>query len=141
MATSSHTPLQEWHLIDANNKVLGRLATHIAGLLIGKHRSDFAPNKVLPVFVVVTNSNTVHLTGRKEEQKMYRRYSGYPGGLRERTAREVRRLDSRRLIEEAVFGMLPKNSLRNERMKHLKVYPTAEHPHLPQLTPKKEETI
>ena len=123
----------EWHLIDANRRVLGRLATETASLLLGKHRVDYAANKVSPVYVVITNSDTVVLTGRKEEQKKYRRYSGYPGGLKERTVREVRARDSRRLVWEAVFGMLPKNSLRTKRMLHLKIYPTKEHPHLPQL--------
>lgn len=126
-------PRPEWHFLEAQNKVLGRLATEIASLLLGKHRLDYAAHKVSPVFVVVTNSDEVVLTGRKEDQKMYRRYSGYPGGMRERTARQVRSRDSRRLVEMAVFGMLPKNSLRAERMKHLKIYPGAEHPHLPQL--------
>ena len=127
---------QEWHHFDAKGKVLGRLATPITQLLLGKHRADYAANRVAAVYVVVTNSDEVVLTGRKEEQKMYRRYSGYPGGLKERTAKDVRARDSRRLIWEAVFGMLPKNSLRRERMLHLKIYPTAEHPHMAQINSK-----
>jgi large subunit ribosomal protein L13 len=136
MATSSHhesNERAEWHHLDARNKVLGRLATQAAQLLLGKHRVDSRPHVVVPVYVVVTNSDEVVLTGTKERNKLYRRYTGYPGGLRERTAEEVRRLDSRRLIIEAVTGMLPKNSLRAERLKHLKVYATAEHPHEAQL--------
>jgi len=127
----------EWHHLDAKNQVLGRLATKVASLLIGKHQTEYAANKVAPVYVVVTSSNDVVLTGRKEEQKKYYRYSGYPGGMRSRTVKEVRQKDSTRIIEAAVFGMLPKNSLRDKRMQHLKIYPTAEHPHMAQLnTPK-----
>lgn len=122
----------EWHVIDAKDKILGRLATQIAVWLQGKHRPDFAPHVVASIYVVVTNSDYVVLTGRKEEQKKYRRYSGYPGGLHERTVKEVRARDSRRLVWEAVFGMLPKNSLRKQRMLHLKIYPAAEHPHVAQ---------
>lgn len=128
-------PTGEWHHIDADHKVLGRMATKVAGLLIGKHRPDFAPNKVMPVYVVITNTDTVTLTGRKEQQKMYRHYTGYPGGLKERTAREVRQRDSRKLVADAVFGMLPKNSLRTDRMLHLKLYTGKDHPHLPQIKP------
>ena len=126
----------EWHHIDAKDQVLGRIATKIAFLLTGKHRTDYAANKVAPVYVVVTNSKEVTLTGRKEEQKMYYKYSGYPGGMKSRTAGEVRARDSRKLIELAVFGMLPKNSLRAERMKHLRVFTDATHPHLPQFNQK-----
>lgn len=128
----------EWHVIDAKDKIVGRLATRIAVLLQGKHRPDYQPHQVAPVYVVVTNTNKVALTGRKEEQKMYRRYSGYPGGLRERSAKQVRAKDSTRLVREAVFGMLPKNSLRKLRILHLKIYPTAEHPHVAQV---KKETV
>ncbi len=126
-------PNAEWHHLDADGRVLGRLATEAATLLNGKHRPDWAANAVAPVYVVITNSDTVKLTGKKEDQKMYRRYSGYPGGLRERSVRTQRRRDSRRIIESAVSGMLPKNNLRKEAMRHLKVYPSADHPHLPQL--------
>lgn len=131
-------PTQEWHHVDAKNKVLGRLATKLASLLIGKHRRDYAPNKIAPVYIVVTNTDHVTLTGNKEVQKKYYRYSGYPGGMKSRTVADQRRRDSRRLIEAAVFGMLPKNSLRDKRILHLKLYPGADHPHMPQLNVKKE---
>ncbi|MAF80624.1 50S ribosomal protein L13 [bacterium] len=134
MSTKEATdPNAEWHHIDANDRVLGRMATEAATLLIGKHRPDWAANVVAPVYVVITNTDTVKLTGKKEDQKMYRRYSGYPGGLRERSVRTQRRRDSRRIVESAVSGMLPKNNLRKLVMRHLKLYPTAEHPHLAQL--------
>lgn len=128
----------EWHHYDAKDKVLGRLATQVASLLTGKHRTDYAANKVAPVYVVVTNTDKVALTGRKEAQKKYYRYSGYPGGMKARTVGEQRRRDSRRIIHAAVFGMLPKNSLRAKRMLHLKLYAGNEHPHLPQLNPPKQ---
>ena len=124
---------EEWHLIDADTKVLGRLATEVAALLIGKHRPDYAPHQAPPVHVVVTNSDTVAVTGRKETDKMYYRYTGYPGGLRGRSVRVQRQLDSRKLIQAAVAGMLPKNKLRAVYMQHLRVYPTGEHPHEAQL--------
>lgn len=131
----------EWHVFDAKDKVVGRLATRIAVLLQGKHRPDYQPHQVAPVYVVVTNTDHVVLTGRKEEQKMYRRYSGYPGGLRERTVKQVRAKDSTKLVWEAVFGMLPKNSLRRQCMLHLKIYPTAAHPHIAQVSPVKQENV
>lgn len=123
----------EWHQLDAKDQVLGRLATKIAMLLMGKHRADFELNQAKPVFVVVTNTDHVVLTGKKEDQKMYRHYSGYPGGLKERTVREQRLRDSRVIIEQAVVGMLPKNNLRAVRMRRLKLYAGIDHPHLPQL--------
>jgi len=124
----------EWHHLDARDKVLGRLATQAAALLIGKHRPDYATNKIAPVYVVITNTDQVAVTGRKESQKMYRHYTGYPGGLKERPLAEQRRRDSRKIVEAAVFGMLPKNNLRKFRMRHLKLYSGSEHPHLPQLS-------
>lgn len=124
----------EWHIIDARDQVLGRLATKIAALLNGKLRTDYAANTVAPVYVVVTNTDHVVLTGNKENAKMYRHYTGYPGGLRERSVREQRVRDSRVIIEQAVFGMLPKNNLRAVRIRHLKLYVGDEHPHQAQMT-------
>lgn len=124
---------EEWHHIDAGQRVLGRLASEAAQLLLGKHRVDWAANTVAPVYVVVTNVDKVVLTGKKEQQKMYRHYSGYPGGLKERTAAEQRKRDARLIVQKAVSGMLPKNSLRDERMRHLKLYVRAQHPHQAQL--------
>lgn len=116
-------------MFDATGQVLGRLAGKVAQLLIGKDRLDYAPNRVAPVHVIITNTDLVNVTGSKEEQKMYRWYSGYPGGLKERSLAEQRRRDSRRIVEYAVVGMLPKNSLRDVRMSHLHLYPGATHPH------------
>lgn len=128
-------PAPEWHVLDADNKVLGRLATEAARLLLGKHRRDYTPHLVAPVYIIVTNTDKVALTGSKETQKTYYHYTGYPGGIRHRTVREQRERDSRRIISSAVSGMLPKNNLRRERLAHLKLYRGAEHPHLPQVGP------
>lgn len=126
-------PLEtEWYVLDATSDTLGRIATRAASLLLGKHRTDWATNKVAPVHVVVINSDQIKVTGKKKEQKMYRRYSGYPGGLHERTLKQQMIRDSRFVIEEAVSGMLPKNILRAKRIKQLHVYPTEKHPHMPQ---------
>lgn len=128
----------EWHVVDATTKTLGRLSTEIAGLILGKHRTDSQKHVAAPVRVIVINSDTLKVTGKKKEQKMYRKYSGYPGGLRERTMKEQMGRDSRVIIEQSVFGMLPKNRLRASRMRNLYVYPTAEHPHMAQV---KGETV
>lgn len=122
----------EWHVIDAANQPLGRIATHVASLLLGKHRPDAVPHQTAPVFVVVTSTDQVALTGTKETDKVYSRYSGYPGGLRQRTVAEQRSRDSRQLVYLAVRGMLPKNKLRDQRLQHLKLYAGAKHPHQPQ---------
>lgn len=122
----------EWHVLDATSDTLGRIATQAASLLLGKHRTDSAKNKVAPVHVVVINSDFVKVTGKKKDQKMYRRYTGYPGGLRERTMTEQMVRDSRFIIEQAISGMLPKNNLRAVRMRQLHIYPTKDHPHMPQ---------
>lgn len=126
----------EWHMIDAEGKVLGRLATEAARLLMGKHRADYTANVMAPVYVVVTNAAKVRVSGSKETQKMYRRHSGYPGHLKERPLWKQRQMDPTKIIQLAVAGMLPKNNLRKVRMNHLKVYAGTEHPHLPQF-PKK----
>ena len=129
-------PTQEWHEFDAGSKVLGRLATEIANLLMGKHRADYAKHKLFPVFVVVTNTDKLKVTGDKMKQKKYYRYSGYPGGLRTRSLEDQMGRDSRKVVEAAVFGMLPKNNLRPQRMKHLKLYAGVDHEHAAQLTTK-----
>ena len=120
---------REWFVVDATNKVLGRLATRIARVLIGKHRPDYIPYLDTGDFVVVTNAEKVLLTGRKAEQKVYRRHTGYPGGLRSVPARELSAKYPERLIEEAVRGMLPKSRLGRKQLKKLKVYRGPSHPH------------
>ena len=127
------SPQPQWHLIDATKAPLGRMATEIASLLLGKHLTGSAKHTVAPVHVVVINADALVVTGKKKEQKMYRRYTGYPGGLRERTMNEQMNRDSAFVVRQAVSGMLPKNNLRDDRLHNLHIYPTAEHPHLPQI--------
>src|SRR6186713_3755173 len=118
-----------WHLIDADGQVLGRVATEAARLLQGKHKAIYTPHIDTGDHVVIVNAAKVRLTGRKEEQKLYRYHSGYEGGVREERAKEVRQKDPRRLVEEAVRGMLPKTTLGEAMWRKLKVYADAQHPH------------
>ena len=121
-----------WFVIDAENEVLGRLATRIATVLRGKHKPTFTPHVDCGDFVVVINADKVRLTGNKLDAKQYHRYSGYPGGLRSRTAREVLDTHPERVLEAAVKRMLPKNRLSRQVFKKLKVYAGGEHPHAAQ---------
>jgi large subunit ribosomal protein L13 len=123
---------KRWHVIDAEGKVLGRIATTAARLLQGKHRATYTPFLDTGDHVIVVNAARVKLTGRKEIQKVYRRHSGYEGGLREDRAKEVRQRQPIRLVEEAVRGMLPKTKLGDAMYKKLKVYSGATHPHVAQ---------
>jgi len=118
-----------WHVIDANDQVLGRVATLAARLLQGKHKAIYTPFIDTGDHVVIVNAASVKLTGRKEDQKLYRRHSGYEGGLREERAVDVRKRQPVRLVEEAIRGMLPKTKMGNAMYRKLKVYATAEHPH------------
>ena len=118
-----------WLLVDAADKSLGRLAVKIADVLRGKNKATFTPHVDTGVFVVVINAEKVKLTGRKNEQKVYRRYSGYRGGLKEIKASVMRERHPDRLIKLAVRGMLPKNNLSRHAFKRLKVYAGVEHPH------------
>jgi large subunit ribosomal protein L13 len=121
-----------WHLIDANGQVLGRIATRAARLLQGKHKPTYTPFIDTGDHVIVVNAATVKLTGRKEDQKIYRQHSGYEGGLRETRARIVRQRHPERIIEDAVRGMLPKTKMGEAMYRKLKVYAGADHPHAAQ---------
>ena len=121
-----------WHVIDANGQVLGRVATVAARLLQGKHKAIYTPFIDTGDHVVIVNAGVVKLTGRKEEQKLYRRHSGYEGGLREERAVDVRKRQPVRLVEEAVRGMLPKTKMGDAMFRKLKVYAGAKHPHAAQ---------
>ena len=123
---------RQWHVIDAGQQVLGRVATVAARLLQGKHKPQYAPFLDTGDFVVITNAQQVKLTGAKEEQKLYRRHSGYPGGLREERAKTIRQRVPTRLVESAVRGMLPKTKLGKQMYRKLKVYAGSEHPHAAQ---------
>ena len=122
----------QWHVIDANGQVLGRVATLAAKLLQGKHKAIYTPFIDTGDHVVVINAAQVKLTGRKEDQKIYRRHSGFEGGLREERAAVVRKRQPVRLVEEAVRGMLPKTKMGDAMYRKLKVYAGAEHPHAAQ---------
>ena len=121
-----------WHVIDANGQVLGRVATLAARLLQGKHKAVYTPFIDTGDHVVIVNAASVKLTGQKESQKVYRRHSGYEGGLREERAVDVRKRRPVRLVEEAVRGMLPKTKMGDAMYRKLKVYAGGEHPHAAQ---------
>lgn len=128
----AETVERSWFVIDADGQTLGRLATRIATVLRGKHKTDFTPHVDNGDYVVVLNAEKVHLTGRKLDQKHYYRYSGHPGGLRATTARQMLATHPERVIQFAVKGMLPKNRLARQVFGKLKVYAGAEHPHTAQ---------
>ena len=124
---------QQWWVVDAEDLVLGRLSTRIASVLRGKHRPIYTPHADAGDFVVVVNAEKIKLTGRKREQKTYYRHSGWPGGLREITADKVLTgAHPERVVESAVRGMLPHNSLGRKLFRKLKVYAGPEHPHAAQ---------
>lgn len=118
-----------YHLFDAKGKILGRLATEIAIVLSGKNKVDYTPHIDGGDFVVVINSDAIEVSGEKEKKKMYHSYSGYPGGLKSATFEKLMEIDSRLIIESAVYGMLPSNKLRAPRMKRLHIYTDDQHPH------------
>jgi large subunit ribosomal protein L13 len=123
---------QGWYLVDAESRTLGRLATEIADLLRGKGKPQYTPHVDTGDFVVVVNAEKIHVTGKKLEQKIYYRHSGYPGGLRERTLAEQLARRPEEVIRKAVKGMLPKNRLAAAQLKKLRVYAGPEHPHTAQ---------
>lgn len=110
------------HKIDANNKILGRLAVEVANLLRGKNKTNFVPYLDQGDQVIITNTDKIKVTGRKMKDKIYYRHSGYPGGIKEITLGEAIKKDSREVIRKAVYGMLPKNKLRNKVIKKLKLF-------------------
>jgi len=121
-----------WHIIDADGQALGRIATRAARLLQGKHKATYTPFIDTGDHVVIVNAAKVKLTGRKEDQKIYRQHSGYEGGLREERARLVRARKPHKLVEDAVHGMLPKTKLGAAMYRKLKVYAGPDHPHTAQ---------
>ncbi len=128
-AASGVANRQEWWVVDATNKVLGRLATRVARVLCGKHRPNYLPYLDSGDFVVVTNADKILLTGKKSEDKIYHRHTGYPGGLKSVRAKELSVKYPERLIEAAVRGMLPKSKLGRRQLRKLKVYRGSSHPH------------
>jgi large subunit ribosomal protein L13 len=122
----------DWVVIDATDIVLGRLATHAAALLRGKHKATFAPHLDSGDFVIIVNADKVALTGSKRDEKIAYRHSGYPGGLTATKYSELLEKNPARTVEKSIRGMLPKNSLGRAQIKKLKVYAGAEHPHAAQ---------
>ena len=125
-ATDIH---REWHVIDATGRPVGRLASEIASLLRGKHKPSFVEHLDVGDFVIVINAERVILTGRKDEQKVYYRHSGYHGGIKETTYERMLEKTPERIIEKAVWGMIPKTRLGRQQIRHLKVYKGSTHPH------------
>jgi large subunit ribosomal protein L13 len=128
MATAQ-TVEKEWFVVDAQGATLGRLATQVASILRGKHKPTYTPHADAGDFVVIVNAGKVHLTGRKMDQKMYYWYTGYPGGIKGRTARQMLDRKPEEVLRRAVKGMLPKNNLGRKMMTKLKIYASPEHPH------------
>jgi large subunit ribosomal protein L13 len=120
---------KNWHLVDAEDKVLGRLAVKIATILSGKNKAQYSPNADLGDFVVVVNAEKVKVTGNKFSQKNYYHHTGYPGGLKTKSFEKMQEDSPEKIIEKAVKGMLPKNKLANQIIKKLKVYSGSAHPH------------
>ena len=123
---------RKWWVVDAQNQPLGRVASRVATLLRGKHKVTFTPNVDTGDFVIVLNATTIKVTGKKADQKLYRRHSGYPGGIYERTYSQLLELKPDAPLTLAVRGMLPKNVLGRQMIKKLKVYASAQHPHAAQ---------
>lgn len=123
---------RKWFVVDAQGQTLGRMAARIAHILKGKHKPEYVPHMDVGDFVIVINADKIHVTGRKMDQKMYYRHSGYPGGLTETTLRDQMVKHPTRAVEAAVRGMLPKNRLGRKMFGKLKVYAGPEHPHAAQ---------
>ncbi len=126
---SAKTISREWHVIDAEGQVLGRLATRVATLLMGKHKALYTPFLDVGDHVVIVNADKIVLTGNKMDDKIYYRHTGYPGGIKEARARRVMREHPTRIIESAVRGMVPKTKLGRQMLTKLRVYAGSEHPH------------
>jgi large subunit ribosomal protein L13 len=120
---------RDWYVVDASGRTLGRLASEIARIVRGKHKPIYSPAADVGDYVIVVNAEKVLVTGRKMDQKVYYRHSGYPGGLKEVTLRRMLEEHPTRVVEHAVRGMLPKNRLGRKMFKKLKVYAGPEHPH------------
>ena len=123
---------RRWYVVDAEGKTLGRLASVVAQTLRGKNKATYSPHMDVGDFVIVINAEKVVLTGQKERQKFYYRHSGYPGGMKQASVRDVRQRHPERIIESAVRGMLPRNVLGEQQLRKLKVYVGPSHPHASQ---------
>lgn len=138
-AVKAHEITSNWHFIDANGKVLGKLATQVSKILMGKNKATFSSHINVGDKVVITNAEKVRVTGKKMEDKKYIWYTGYPGGLRTQKLWEKFEKNPKSVIEDAVKGMLPKNRLQQERLNNLYVYVGETHPHTAQQKTKSKE--
>ena len=118
-----------WHVIDAQGKVLGRLASRVAGILRGKHKPAFTPHLDLGDHVIIVNAEKIHLTGSRLQKKVYYHHTGFPGGIKSITAEQLLKKKPTDLLSKAIYGMLPKNKLRKQLAGKLRVYAGPEHPH------------
>jgi len=132
VSANKETVKKEWLLVDATGLSLGRLASQVAIVLRGKHKTSFTPHVDCGDFVVIINADKIELTGKKWQQKEYKRFTGYPGGQRIETAEELFHKNPKKLIERAVLGMLPKNRLGRKLFYNMKIYTGSEHPHTAQ---------
>jgi large subunit ribosomal protein L13 len=123
---------REWYVIDAEGRTLGRLASEIACVLRGKNKPQYTPHVDVGDFVVVVNAEKVVVTGKKAEQKVYRRHSGYPGGMKETSYERMLERRPEEIVRKAVYGMMPKSRLARQQMRKLKIYAGPEHPHAAQ---------
>ena len=123
---------RQWHLVDAENQTLGRLATEVASVLRGKNKPEFTPHLDTGDFVVVVNAEKIRVTGKKAQQKLYRRHSGRPGGMKVETFAALQNRLPERIVEKAIKGMLPHNALGRQLFRKLKVYSGSDHPHAAQ---------
>lgn len=128
-SAKGHEVKRDWYVVDADNKVLGRLATEIARRLRGKHKAEYTPHVDTGDYIIVTNAEKVTVTGRKFKDKMYHHHTGFPGGIKSVTFEKMQAKNPVKIIELAVKGMLPKNPLGREMYRKLKVYVGSEHPH------------
>jgi len=131
-SAKAHEVKRDWFVIDASDKVLGRLATEIARRLRGKHKAEYTPHVDTGDYIIVTNAEKVTVTGRKFTDKMYYNHSGFPGGIKSMSFDKLQQKNPARIIERAVKGMLPKNPLGREMYRKLKIYIGSEHPHTAQ---------
>lgn len=131
--TKNHTPLdKKWYVLDATDLTLGRLASQVSQVLSGKNKTYYCPHQDLGDYVIVVNASKIHVSGKKETQKVYRSHSGRPGGMKTTTLKVLRAKKPERIIEHAVKGMLPKNKLGRRLITKLKVYGDENHPHMAQ---------
>jgi large subunit ribosomal protein L13 len=131
-SAKAHEVKRDWYVIDASDKVLGRLATEIARRLRGKHKAEYTPHVDTGDYIIVTNAEKVTVTGRKFEEKMYYHHTGFPGGIKSVSFEKLQQKHPARIIERAVKGMLPRNPLGREMYRKLKIYVGADHPHAAQ---------